>query len=219
MLIVDTKYDEQNYANRSLSRELRLLRSQQVIIVHYIVQCPVQGVTEAPLGLCAYRTPGYLYRMDYSVPELLYTPRKSGGIPRVSARFSLSEEDEQADAGRDCRSRLARLSYQARTGTGEFISPVQLTTSRIGNLTRLMLIHTLLYVMTIRISLLQQKAMYCTSCHLQKRGRPWAGMLLCAWSREKSTPGDLLKQTLPGEISRKHSVEWRVIWASPGPEK
>ena len=34
----------------------------------------------------------------------------------------------------------------ARTGAGEFF-PVQLTTSRIGNLTRL--IHTLLYVMTI----------------------------------------------------------------------
>ena len=32
-------------------------------------------------------------------------------------------------------------------GQGKFIFPVQLTTSRIGNLTRL--IHTLLYVMTI----------------------------------------------------------------------
>ena len=33
-------------------------------------------------------------------------------------------------------------------GQGDLIFPVQLTTSRIGNLTRL--IHTLLYVMTIR---------------------------------------------------------------------
>ena len=51
---------------------------------------------------------------------------------------------EQADAGRDCRTRLARLNYQARTGKS-----VQLTTSRIGNLTRLVLL--LLYVMTILI--------------------------------------------------------------------
>ena len=29
-------------------------------------------------------------------------------------------EDEQADAGRDCRSRLARPSYQARTETGGY---------------------------------------------------------------------------------------------------
>ena len=28
--------------------------------------------------------------------------------------------DEQADAGRDCRTRLARASYQARTGTGKY---------------------------------------------------------------------------------------------------
>ena len=40
--------------------------------------------------------------------------------------------DEQADAGRDCRTRLARPNSQAR---------IMLTTCRIGNLTRL--IHTL----------------------------------------------------------------------------
>ena len=37
-----------------------------------------------------------------------------------------------------------------------FISPVQLTTSRIGNLTRL--IHTLLYVMTIHIHTVKKLA-------------------------------------------------------------
>ena len=37
--------------------------------------------------------------------------------------------DEQADAGRDCRIRLARSNSQARTADGEvFIFPVQLTT-------------------------------------------------------------------------------------------
>ena len=52
--------------------------------------------------------------------------------------------DEQTHAGRDCRTRLARPNSQARTnGDREiFIFPVQLTTSRIDNLTRL--IHTLL---------------------------------------------------------------------------
>ena len=53
--------------------------------------------------------------------------------------------DEQADAGRDGRTRLARPNSQARTGTGEYFFSGQLTTSRIGNLTRL--IHTLLYGM------------------------------------------------------------------------
>ena len=31
--------------------------------------------------------------------------------------------DEQADAGRDCRNRLARPNSQARTGTGEYYFP------------------------------------------------------------------------------------------------
>ena len=47
-------------------------------------------------------------------------PRKSGGIPRVSTRFSLSMEDEQADARRDGRTRLAGPDSQARTGTGKY---------------------------------------------------------------------------------------------------
>ena len=48
--------------------------------------------------------------------------------------------DEQADAGRDCRTRLAEPNVQARKGTGKheiFIFPVQLTTSSIDNRTRL----------------------------------------------------------------------------------
>ena len=53
---------------------------------------------------------------------------------------------EQADAGRDRRTCLARPNFQARTGTGKHsFFPDQLTTSRIGNFTRLILL--LLYVM------------------------------------------------------------------------
>ena len=56
--------------------------------------------------------------------------------------------DKQADAGRDCRTRLARTNSQARTGTGKYdFFPVQLTTCRIGNFTRL--IHTLAICVTI----------------------------------------------------------------------
>ena len=57
--------------------------------------------------------------------------------------------DEQADAGRDCRARLARPNSQARTRTAReiFIFPVQLTTYRTGNLTRL--IHTLAICVTM----------------------------------------------------------------------
>ena len=66
-------------------------------------------------------------------------------------RFSLSVENEQGDSGRDGRTCLARPNSGAQMGTGKyskFICPVQLlTTSRIGNLTRL--VHTLLEVMTV----------------------------------------------------------------------
>ena len=56
--------------------------------------------------------------------------------------------DEQADAGRDCRTCVERPNSLARTRIGiSFFFPVQLTTSRIGNLTRL--IHTLAICVTI----------------------------------------------------------------------
>ena len=60
--------------------------------------------------------------------------------------------NEQADAGRDCRTRLARLHLQARTRTGKcYFFPVQLTTCRIGNLNRLM--HTLALCVTIQYTI------------------------------------------------------------------
>ena len=57
--------------------------------------------------------------------------------------------NEQADAGRHCRTRLARLNSQASANADRkiFIFPVQLTTYRVGNLTRL--IHTLAISVTI----------------------------------------------------------------------
>ena len=59
-----------------------------------------------------------------------------------------SVENEQADAGRDGRTCLARPKAKAQTGTAtKNIFPVQLTPSRIGNLTRL--IYTQLQVMTV----------------------------------------------------------------------
>ena len=50
-------------------------------------------------------------------------PRKSGGILRVSTRFSLSVGNEQAYAGREGRTRVARPNSQARTGTGNIHFP------------------------------------------------------------------------------------------------
>ena len=41
----------------------------------------------------------------------------------VSARFSLSVENERADAGRDGQTCLARPNSQARTGTAKFHFP------------------------------------------------------------------------------------------------
>ena len=45
--------------------------------------------------------------------------------------------DEQADARRDCQTRLATKFSGVNGGREIFIFPVQLNTSRIGNLTRL----------------------------------------------------------------------------------
>ena len=70
---------------------------------------------------------------------------ESGGIPRVSTRFRVSVENEQADAGRDGQTCLERPNSNGNRE--KFIFPVQLTTSRIGHHTRL--IHTLLKVLTI----------------------------------------------------------------------
>ena len=69
----------------------------------------------------------------WTTTSVYTTTRKAGRIPRVSTRFSLSVENEQADAGRDVRTCLATPSSQARRGTEKKIniSPVQLTTNNI----------------------------------------------------------------------------------------
>ena len=56
-----------------------------------------------------------------------------------ASKHQIQTENEKAHAGRDGRTRLATPNYLARTGTDReiFVFPVQLTTSRIGNLTRL----------------------------------------------------------------------------------
>ena len=48
-------------------------------------------------------------------------PSRSYLIPRVSTRFSLDVENEQAGVGRDGQTRLARPNSQARTGQGKNI--------------------------------------------------------------------------------------------------
>ena len=65
--------------------------------------------------------------------------------PSVSTRLSLRMEMSRL-TGRLNPSRETKFSG-THMDRGIFIFPIQLTTSRIGNLTRL--IHTLLYVMTI----------------------------------------------------------------------
>ena len=65
---------------------------------------------------------------------------KIGRNPVSKHKIQPEYGDEQADAGQDCRTRLARPTSPARTGTGKYsFFPIQLTTSRIGNLTRLIL--------------------------------------------------------------------------------
>ena len=62
-------------------------------------------------------------------------------------RFSPSEENEWADAEWDGPPRLARSNSQARTGIWNASFFLLLTTSEIGNVTRM--IHTLLEVLII----------------------------------------------------------------------
>ena len=67
---------------------------------------------------------------------VLWTPsRKGRGIQSVCTIFSLSVENEHAGTVRDGRTCTVTSNSQART---KVIFPVQLTTSRIGNHTRLM---------------------------------------------------------------------------------
>ena len=48
-------------------------------------------------------------------------------MSKRSTRFSLGVKNEQADAGRDCRTRFGRPKSQARTGSGKKTCfPVQL---------------------------------------------------------------------------------------------
>ena len=62
-----------------------------------------------------------LTRRRMPVQITIWTPPwKSGGIPGVSTRFSLSMENEQPDAGRESRTCLTRPNSQARAGTGEY---------------------------------------------------------------------------------------------------
>ena len=77
------------------------------------------------------------------------TATELGRNPLKEHQIDPGYGDEQADTGRDSRTRLARPNSQAQTNTdGEiFILSVQLTTSRIGNLS--WLIHTLSICVTI----------------------------------------------------------------------
>ena len=78
--------------------------------------------------------------------------------------------DEQADAGRDCRTRLARPNFSGTNADRNiFIFSVQLTTCRTGNLTQL--IHTLAICVThtyihtyMPFSTIQYPKVYHTRC-------------------------------------------------------
>ena len=76
---------------------------------------------------------------------------ESGRNPVSKHQIQPEYEVDQADAERDCRTRLAKPSKfpGANGGCREIlIFPLQLTTSRIGSLTRL--IHTLAICVTIQ---------------------------------------------------------------------
>ena len=64
-----------------------------------------------------------------------------GRDPASKHQIQPEYRDEQADAGRDCRNPSRETKFSGTNADREiFIFPVQLTTCRTGNLTRL--IHT-----------------------------------------------------------------------------
>ena len=81
--------------------------------------------TSFGLACCCLKVEGCLLTVDCVLQCeegccCLETLRESTGeIPRLSTRFSLSMENEQANAGRDGRTCLARPNSQPRTGTGK----------------------------------------------------------------------------------------------------
>ena len=62
-----------------------------------------------------------------------------GRNPVSKHQIRPEDGDEQADAGRDCRTRLETKFSGANEDREIFIFPAQLATSRIGNFTRLIL--------------------------------------------------------------------------------
>ena len=52
------------------------------------------------------------------------TAAEIGRNPVSKEQIQPEYGDEQADAGRDCRTRLARPNFQARTGTGKYQFPL-----------------------------------------------------------------------------------------------
>ena len=81
--------------------------------------------------------------------QYIHTAAELGRNPVSKDQIQPEYGDEQADAGRDGLNPSREIKFSGTHGDrGILIFPVQLTTSRIGNLTRL--IHTLLlHVMTI----------------------------------------------------------------------
>ena len=51
----------------------------------------------------------------------LFSQRTPVSVVSTSQTISLSMDNKQADAGRDCKARLAKPNVQARTGTGKYL--------------------------------------------------------------------------------------------------
>ena len=108
--------------------------------------------------------------------------------------------DEQADAGQDCRTRLARPNSQARTRTGKyeiFIFLVQLTMCRIGNLTPFIL--TLAICMAIHTYMFRRYFQQAHSIPIVGVGKRGA------------------YQLVHGDMPRQHSFETTLRFTGPVP--
>ena len=101
-------------------------------------------ITKKTVSVCTNK-----YLRTKNVKEMYNTPpRNSGGIPYVSTRFSLSMEMSRLTRDGTAETVLRDQILRRERGQRIIIFPVQLlTTSRIGNLTRL--IHTLAICVTI----------------------------------------------------------------------
>ena len=95
----------------------------------------VQPTTSIGLASLAYPVDPYALGKCVTIHIYAYIIQYIGRNPASKHQIQSEYGDEQADAGQDCRTRLARPNFQARTGTGKCLFSLLFSRSRGGLVT------------------------------------------------------------------------------------